>query len=215
MKKKNIIIIIITILLIMLNISIYVFREVNFDTGDFKLGMKSLLRQELTLEEMKNSSLYKAYEQINYNSDTEEVNNIIKKDNKNYAGSFESWDLVYGRILIMPSKADGQKVLNKLVSFNTPSTVKLTDDELNSLFECKTLDEVTNILGESIMKAESFDENGELNSSTYEWGIKARYFKHDQYGGFLNFPSPFKQKFRVNVDVAESNIVHKLYIERY
>jgi len=50
----------------MLNISIYVFKEVNYDTGDFKLGMKSLLRQELTLEEMKNSNLYKAYEQINH-----------------------------------------------------------------------------------------------------------------------------------------------------
>lgn len=212
MKKKTIIIILTAVLLI---ITLNIFKEVNYDKSDFKLGMKSFFRQELTLEEMKNSNLYKAYEQINYKSDIEQINNIIKKENKRYADSFEYWDLVYGRIQIMYSQVTEQKVLNKLISFNTPSTIELADDELNSLFECKTLDEAAYILGEPIIKVESYNENGEIDSSVYEWGIKAKYFKPNQSGGLLNFPSPFKQKFRVYIDIIESNLIHKLSIEKY
>lgn len=212
MKRKTIIITLIAALLI---ITLNVFKEVNYDKSDFKLGMKSFLRQELTLEEMKNSNLYKAYEQINYKSDIDEINSIIKKENKRYAGSFEYWDLVYGRILIMNSQVTEQKVLNKLISFNTPNTIELNYDELNSLFECETLDEVVYILGEPIIKVESYNENGEIDSSVYEWGIKAKYFEPNQAGGLLNFPSPFKQKFRVNIDILESNLIHKLSIENY
>ncbi len=215
MKKKNIIITLAAILLIILNIAIYIFKEVDYDENEFKLGIKSLFHQELTLEEMENSNLYKAYEQINYKSDIEEINNILKKENKRYAGSFECWDLVYGRILIMPSQVTEQKVLNKLVSFNTPEIVELSDDELDSLFECKTLDEVIYILGDPIIKCEGYNKDGEIDGVIYEWGIKAKYFNPEEKGDPFKFPVPYKQKFRVNVDVITSNLIHKLDIEKY
>lgn len=213
MKKKNTIIALIKIFAIILLIMLYVFNKVNYDTNDFKLAMKSLLRQELTLDEMKNSNLYKAYEQINENSDLNEINNILKKKNDHYAGPFTFWDLVYGRILIGYNEYIEPKVWVKLISFETPNTIELNDDEFNSLFECKTVDEIIEILGEPIVELEGFKET-DINY-TYEWGIKAKYFEPNTYGGPLNFPLPYKRKFRVNVDVLEDNLIHKRSIEKY
>lgn len=210
MKKKKIIIVLITILIPILLIMLFVFKKVNYDNNDFKLAIKSLLRQELTLDEMKNSNLHKAYEQINANSNIGEINNIIK-ENEHYEGPFAVWDLVYGRILIGYNEYMEPNVWVKLISFETPNTIELNDNELNSLFECKSLDEITEILGEPNIKVESFKESDII----YEWGIKAKYFEPSTYGGPLNFPLPYKQKFRVNVDVIEGNLIHKLSIEKY
>ena len=213
MKKKYIIITVITIILIILNITIYVFKEVNYDVNEFKLSIKSLLRQELTLDEMKNSNLYKAYERINYNSNSDEIKNIVKKKNGNYLGPFKTWDFLYGDIMIGYNEYLEPKLWCKLVSFYTPKTIELNDNEFNSLFECKSLEEVIDILGEPILKLEGFTEN-DINY-IYEWGIKAKYFEPSTYGGPLNFPLPYKRKFRVNVNVIEGNLIHKLSIEKY
>jgi uncharacterized protein YxeA len=212
MKKKKIIIILITVLISILLIILFVFKKVNYDNNNFKLAIKSLLRQELTLDEMKNSNLYKAYEQINANSNLGEINNIIK-ENEHYEGPFAVWDLLYGRILIGYNEYTEHNVWVKLISFETPNTIELNDNEFNSLFECKSLDEIIEILGEPIIKLEGFKESD--IKYTYEWGIKAKYFEPSEYGGPLNFPLPYKRKFRVNVDVIEGNLIHKLSIKKY
>lgn len=210
MKKKKIIILIAVLTTILLTM-LFVFKKVNYDNNDFKLAIKSLLRQELTLDEMKNSNLHKAYEQI-ANNNLDEINNIVK-ENENYEGPFAVWDLVYGRILIGYNENTEPNLWVKLISFETPDTIELNDNEFNSLFECKSLDEVIKILGEPIIKLEGF-KKGEIKY-IYEWGIKAKYFEPSAYGGPLNFPLPYKQKFRVNVYVLESNLIHKLSIEKY
>lgn len=212
MKKKCMIITLIIILIILI-ITIFVYKEANYDVNEFKLSMKTLLRQELTLDEMKSSNLYKAYEKINSNSNLDEINNIIKKKNDNYAGTFETWDFVYGRIMIGYNEHIEPKVWCKLISFETPYTIELNDNELNSLLECKSLDEVVDILGEPILLLEGYKEND--IKYIYEWGIKAKYFESSPYGGPLNFPLPYKRKFRVNVEVIENNLIHNLTIKKY
>jgi len=201
------------IILIILIITIFVYKEVNYDENEFKLSIKTILRQELTLDEMKSSNLYKAYEKINSSSNLDEINNIIKKKNDNYAGTFDTWDFVYGRIMIGYHELTEPKVWCKLISFETPYTIELNDNELNSLFECKSLDDVVDILGEPILILEDFNEN--YINYIYEWGIKAKYFEPSPYGVPLNFSLPYKRKFRVNVEVIENNLIHKLSIEKY
>lgn len=73
--------------------------------------------------------------------------------------------------------------------------------------------EIVEILGEPIVKLEGFKE--EDIKYTYEWGIKAKYFEPNTYGGPFNFPLPYKRKFRVNVDILEDNLIHKLSVEKY
>lgn len=213
MKKKKTVIILISILVVtILSIMFYVFKQVNYDNNDFKLAIKSVFRQELTLDEMINSNLYKAYEQINPNSDLIEINNFLKKKN-DYLGPFAVWDFVYGRILVGYNEYTEPKVRLKLISFETPYTIELNDDEFDSIFECKTIDEVIEILGEPIIKLEGFSENDIKYS--YEWCVKAKYFEPNTFGGPLNFPLPYKRKLRVNIDVLEGNLIHKLSIVKY
>jgi len=217
-KKKNIIIALITLLtmlLVTLTFLFYVFKEVNYDKDDFKLSIKSLFKKELSLNEMKNSNLYKAYEQINYDSDLDEINNTIKRKNDKYIGPFETWDFVYGSILLGYNEYTEPKVRCKSISFATPYTIKLGDNEMNLLFECKSFDEIVDILGEPPMHTETYNKEGDITECIYEWGIKAKYFEPISNEIPLNFPLPYKRKFRVNVDVIESNLIHKLSIEKY
>jgi len=105
------------IILIILIITIFVYKEVNYDENEFKLSMKTILRQELTLDEMKSSNLYKAYEKINSNSNLERNQQYYKKENNNYAGTFETWDFIYGNIWIGYNEYLEPKLWCKLVSF--------------------------------------------------------------------------------------------------
>ena len=212
MKKKCMIITLIIIFIILI-ITIFVYKEVNYDENEFKLSIKTILRQELTLDEMKSSNLYKAYEKINSNSNLEEINNIIKKKKGNNVILFETWDFIYGNIWIGYNEYLEPKLWCKLVSFYTPYTIELNDNELNSLLECKSLDDVVDILGEPILKLEGFKEND--IKYIYEWGIKAKYFEPSPYGVPLNFSLPYKRKFRVNVEVIENNLIHNLTIKKY
>lgn len=212
MKKKCMIITLIIILIILI-ITIYVYKEANYDENEFKLSIKTLLRQELTLDEMKSSNLYKAYEKINSSSNLDEIKSIIKKKNGKNVMLFQTWDFIYGNMWIGYNEYLEPRLWCKLVSFYTPYTIELNDNELNSLFECKSLDDVVDILREPILKLEEFEENN-INY-IYEWGIKAKYFEPSTYGGPLNFPLPYKQKFRVNVEVIEGNLIHKLSIKKY
>jgi len=206
MKKRYIIITFVFVLLILFTI----LKKVNYDKNEFKLGLKSLLRQELTLDEMKNSNLYKAYKQLNYNSNIDEINNIMKKENDNIvAGSFKNWDMGYGNILIM-FRDNESHIFNKLVSFDTPCTIELNDEEFNSLLKCEDLEEMIEILGEPLILIESYNENGEINECTYEWGIKAKYFEPQQY-----YSLPYKRKFRARVTVGENNLIWTVNIDKY
>lgn len=117
--------------------------------------------------------------------------------------------MVYGNILILFKDSKSQ-VLTKLVSFETPYTIELNDEELDSLFKCKYLEEIIEILGEPLILLESYNENGEVNEYTYEWGIKARYFEPEQY-----YSLPYKRKFRVRVSVGENNLIWTVNIDKY
>lgn len=206
--KKIYIIIMISVFVLLIFFTI--FKKVNFDKNEFNLGLKSILRQELTLDEMKNSNLYKAYNQLNYNSNIDEISNIMKRENDNIvAGSFKNWDMVYGNILIMFRDNESQ-IFTKLVSFDTPCTIELNDEELNSLFKCIYLEEIIEILGEPLILAETYNKNGEINECIYEWGIKAKYFEPQQY-----YPLPYKRKFRVRVNVGKDNLIWTVNIDKY
>lgn len=206
MRKKVLIIVLIFVLLILF----IIFKEVNYDKTEFKLGLKSLLRQELTFDEMKNSNLYKAYKKINYNTSLDEIDNIMKKESNNVANMFKSWDLFYGNILIWFSNDTKSKVYVKLINFETPYTIELNDNEFNSLFKCKYLEEIIDILGEPIMLTVSYNENGEITEYTYEWGIKANYFEPQQY-----YQLPYKRKLRARVSVGEDNLIWTVNIDKY
>lgn len=75
---------------------------VNYNTSEFRFSIKGLLLQELTLEEMKNSNIYKAYNQIDHDTNVEEVNRFLNKKSKNIYEHFESWYYPYGYVSIRP-----------------------------------------------------------------------------------------------------------------
>jgi len=55
---------------------LFIFSSANYKPYEFKLSMKSLLRQELTLDEIKSSDVYKAYKGITHATSIDEVNSI-------------------------------------------------------------------------------------------------------------------------------------------
>jgi len=216
MKKLYISIIITSIFVLLILFTIFI--NVNYDKDEFKLGLKSLLGQELTLDEMKSSNLYKAFLELNYNSNIDEVNSIMKKENSNsVAGIYENWEMVYGNALIL-FRDNKSHVSNKLVSFKTPYTIELNYEELNSLFKCRYIEEIIEILGEPLILGESYNENGKVKECTYEWGIKTKYFETQQNNLLpykTNNSLPYKRKFRARVTFGENNLIWTVNIDKY
>ena len=60
-----------------------VFKGLNYDLFEINLSTKALLRQKLSLEEMKRSSIYKAYNHIENDTTVEEIDNLLNKKSKN------------------------------------------------------------------------------------------------------------------------------------
>ncbi|MFZ5967083.1 MAG: hypothetical protein ACOYVK_07900 [Bacillota bacterium] len=187
MKKKN------TLIMWFVLISVYlliVFISVDYNLFEFKLSIKALLRQELTLEEMKNSNIYKAYDQINHNTNIEEINSILNKESKNIVGTIESWYYPYGYVSIWYSENGKPRVYIKTVDFKTPYTRKISEEELYAVFECDSLEKIISILGEPAIQSKTYNRDGDITEYNYEWGIKTKYSRkfiqdmekhHDKY----------------------------------
>lgn len=171
-----------------------VFMSVNYDLPEFNLSIKTLFRQELTLKEMKASSVYKAYNQINYDTKVGEINNILHKKSKNVLKHFESWYYPYGYVSVLYHENEKQTVFVKLVSFETPYTIKINEKDLYSVFECNTLEQINSILGEPVVLGRTYNKEGEITDYDYSWGIKVNFsekFVKDiekKYDKYVRFP---------------------------
>ncbi|MFT5872153.1 MAG: hypothetical protein ACI8WT_001081 [Clostridium sp.] len=192
MKKKYRLI----IGLLLIFVSLFMFlRDVNYDLSEFKISIKSTLGQPLTLNETKSSNIYKAYNQIKPDTKIEDINNILHKKNKNIFATFESWHYPYGYIGVSYNENSNPRVLSKYVDFMTPYMLKIDEEELCSVFQCNSLNQIKGILGDSVAGLlRSYNEN-EIIAYTYSWGIKTSFsekFVKDiekKYDKFVNFPA--------------------------
>jgi hypothetical protein len=203
--------------------------SVNFNLHEFKLGIKTALRQELTLEEMKSTSIYKAYGQIDHDTDIEEINDILDKKNKNTYEVFKSWHYPYGYLSVWYREDENPGVFVKTVSFRTPYTIKLTEEELNSIFECDTPEKIISILGEPAILGETYNKDGEVTDSDFTWGIKAGisdgFIKDTEkkFGEYVRFPLSYsypikffkgtEKKLRLSVSVKADNSVESFSLD--
>lgn len=205
-----------------------IFKSVNFNIPEFRLSIKTILRQELTLEEMKSSSIYKAYNLIDHDTNVEEINDVLDKKSKNIYKHFESWYYPYGYLSIWYRENEKSRVFVKTVSFDTPYTAKLTEKELYSVFQCNSLEEIVAILGEPAILGKTYDESGEVTDSRYEWGIETRLSekfiedvkrKYDKYVSFplsYSFPLNFNKrpgKLRLSVTIEADKIISKFSLD--
>lgn len=155
-----------------------IFKSVNYQTSEFKLNIKALLRQEFTLEEMKNSNIYEAYKKITTNTNIEEIDGILNKKSTNFAETIYSWHFPYGYISVFVSKDEEPRILNKMVQFKTPNKIQFDEKQLKFLLECDSLQEIINNFGESAaMVGESYETKGKTTVYSYEWQIKTSYLK--------------------------------------
>lgn len=218
---------ILTLFLLICGYVLLIFNSVNYKPYEFKLSMKSLLRQELTLDEIKNSDIYKRYKEISYNISIDEINRILDKENKNLGGPFESWHFPYGSVTIWYNKDDKPKVAHKVISFQTLETLEISEEQLGMIFKSDSVEEIVNILGEPIETAESYNKNGEITEYGYEWGIKTSFSdefieeteKH--YVDYIEFPlnkqlkNIKKGKFHLSISISGNNRIKNISLEGY
>lgn len=189
--------------------------------------MKSLLRQELTLDEIKSSNIYRGYKEISHDMSIDEINRILDKENKNLGGPFESWHFPYGSITIWYNKDNEPKVAHKVISFQTLETLEISEEQLGRVFKSNSVEEIVNTLGEPIETAESYNENGEITEYGYEWGIKTSFSdefieeteKH--YGDYIRFPlnkqlkNIKKGKFRLSISISGNDRIKNISLKEY
>lgn len=224
MSKKLILII---LSLLIAGYLLFIFNSVNYKPSEFKLSMKSLLRQELTLDEIKSSDVYEAYKKITYNTSVDEINSILNKENENIAGSIESWYFPYGYVSIWDSTTNKSRVANKVVSFKTLHTTKISEKELITVFECNYFEEIINILGDPVIAGETYNKDGKVTDYSYEWGLRTSYsdeFREtvkDEYGDFVSLPmihplsNDKRGKFRLSVSIKANNQIDKISLSDY
>jgi len=217
---------IISSLLILGNL-LFIFNSVNYKPDEFKLSMKSLLRQELTLDEIKSSDVYNAYKEITYNTSVDELNSILDKENENIADFIKSWHLPYGSVSVMLNTSDKPRIGNKVISFKTLYTTKITEKELDTVFKCNSFEEIINILGEPIIAGEVYNKDGEVTNYSYEWGIKTSYSAEfrkaieEEYDNYVNLPmvhplgNKNRGKFRLSASVKDNNQIEKITLSDY
>lgn len=219
MKKRYALIVCLLIIVYLL----VIFKSVNFNLPEFKLSIKTILGQELTLEEMKSTSIYKVYNQIDHDTNVEEINDILNKKSKNILEHFESWYYPYGYVSVWYRENEKSRVFVKIVSFKTPYTVKLTEKELYSVFQCNSLEEIVGILGEPAILGRTHNKDGEITDFSYEWGIKTSLSekfiediekKYDKYVSFpLSYSSPInffkgtEKKLQLSVSIKADNSI--------
>lgn len=206
--------------------------DVNYNLHEFGLGVKSMARQQLTLEEMKSTSIYKAYNRIDRSTKAEDISKLLGKKGKILYEGLETWYYPYGYVSIFSGNGE-QGVTLKMVSFKTPYTKKLTEEELRSVFLCTSPEELAGILGESAILTESYDKTGAFSASSYEWGIKTSLSKEiiddleKLYGEYVSFPyrysSPYnfmksvavERKLRLHVSINTDNTIKGISVEEY
>lgn len=207
--------------------------DVNYNVHEFKLGVKAMTGQQLTLEEMKSASIYKAYNQINQSTRVEDISSFLNKKSKNILDNFESWFYPYGYVSIWYRGNGKPGVFVKIVSFKTPYTTKLAEEELYSVFECNSIEEISGILGEAAILGKTYDKQGAVSDSSYEWGIKTSLSKEivdnleKLYGEYVRFPdrysSPYnflksismERKLRLRVSINADNTIESFSIDEY
>lgn len=179
-----------------------VLKSVNYEMHEFKLSIKSLLRQELTLEEMENSNIYQTYRGITTNTNIEEIDGILNKKSTNFAGTIYFWHFPYGDISVFVSREEEPRILDKIVQFDVPNKIKIDEKELKFLFECDSLQEIINNLGEpAAILGESYNRKGKTSEYSYEWEIKTTYSRE-----FITAVEKFYDDYinhSLNNDVAE------------
>lgn len=224
--------ILIPILLVVL-FAFMIFKNVNYDLHEFKLAIKSISRQQLTLEEMKSSAIYKAYNQIDQNTKVEEINSLLNKKSKNVIGVFESWFYPHGYLSIWYRENENPRVFVKIVSFETPYIIKLAENEFYSIFKCTSTEEISDILGEPAILSKTYDKQEAVSGSSYEWGIKTGLSKEvidnleELYGEYVNFPYRYsapnnflksigvERRLRLRVSINAYNTIESFSIEDY
>ncbi|HWR61818.1 MAG TPA: hypothetical protein VN580_09425 [Clostridia bacterium] len=200
---------------------------------EFRLGMKTMTGQQLTLEEMKSTSIYKAYKQIDRSTRAGDISKLLGKKGKILYEGLETWYYPYGYVSIFSSENGEQGVTLKMIGFKTPYTKKLTEEELRSVFLCTSPEELAGILGESVILTESYDKTGAFFVSSYEWGIKTSLSKEiiddleKLYGEYVSFPhrysSPYnflrsivmERKLRLHVSVKADKAIEGFSVEEY
>lgn len=226
MKKKDLLIPFITLAVYLFSI----FYSVNFDLQEFKIAIKASIGQELTLEEMKSTRIYKAYNQIDDDTSIEEINSILNKKNKNSYGLFDSWYYPYGYLSVWRVKEEQQEEFTKIVSFKTPFTIKLTEEELHTVFECNSLETLTDTFGEPVMLSKTYDNDGEVTEYNYTWRIKTRLTEEftdeieKKYGEYVSLPLIYghsvdflklPKKYRLSVLINSDNNIESFSLDKY
>lgn len=228
MKKRDILI---SFLLIM-SYLLFLFYTVNFNWQELGLSMKTMLGQELTLEEMKSTSIYKAYNQIGNDTDEKAISSILnKKSSSSFLENLSSWNYPYGSLsVIYRQEEQPYKVYFKTVSFKRPIVRKLTEEELYSILESSSLDGMFRILGETAMLGESYEKDGSLVRLSYEWRVKTKLTKEfveeaeKKLGESVSFPISYKhpadflklaKKYRLKLWVNADNSIDRVYLEDY
>jgi hypothetical protein len=211
---------------------LYLF-EVNYNLYELKLGLKARLGQQLTLEEMKSTSIYKVYKQISTDTTVEEINRLLDKKDTDHTEKLRTWYYPYGYVSILLEGDNESKVSLKIVNFKTPYIIKLTKEELYEVFKCASSMEIKSMLGEpAIMTASNTDGKAFIDNS-YEWGIQTAISKEtieeleELYGNYANFPERYtspvnflmgikmERKLRLHVSINEDNTVERISIEEY
>lgn len=204
--------------------------SVNFDLPEFKLAMKALIGQELTLEEMKNTWVYKAYSQVGNDTGEEEINGILNKKSKNILEHFVSWNYPYGYLHVIYRQDEKPRVYIKVVGFRNPHTIKLTEEELHTVFKCSSLQEIVSILGEPAILGKTYGKDGEESGSSYGWGVRIKLTeefmdeiekKNDDYVRFpysarspINFLKLTK-KYRLGVSIKADGSIESFDLDDY
>lgn len=181
-----------------------VFKGANYDTYDFRLSMKALFGQELTYDEMKNSGIYRAYEQIECDTDVNRINSIFNKENNNLGGTFEAWQFPYGYVSCRYSSKDEERVLNKLVDFKIPHTTDISEEDLKLLLESSSFEEMKSLLGDPGILGVEYNSSGDITNHFYEWGIESRCETSDD-----------KEKFRLSAESRDEVRIDKVILNAY
>ncbi len=226
MKKKDLLISI----LMIAGSMFYLLYSVSFSLPEFGLTVKLMFGQELSLEEMKSTSIYKAYNQIGNIKSEEEIDRILNKKSRGSNEQFRSWGYPYGILSVVYRLEEKPKVYIASVNFEKPFTKQLTQDELLSLFESSSLDEIVAVLGETAIMGRTYEEDGTLAGFSYEWAIKTKLTEEfvagveDKHGDYVDFPLFFEhpvdilklpKKCRFRVLMAPDNSIKRMDVDRY
>jgi hypothetical protein len=220
LKKRQVL----SIFLIIIIYLLFILNSVDYNLFEFKLSMKSMLRQELTMEEMKNSNLYKAYKKINFNTNVEEINALLNKESRQLIGVFESWNYPYGYVSMRYSENEKPKVHNKIIKFETPRTVEINERELYAVFEYDSLEEINSILGEPVILGEDYNKDGKVTGYSYVWGIRTKYSRkfiedvRKQYDHYVSLPWNDERrigKFRLEASTKADNRIEGFSLDYY